>query len=112
MSLDMRVERPGQSQQRLSETAPVLRRLRFTLGTRRQRAQSVHQLAHLLTFVLHGIEKRLRNRLMRRAPREDQLFFDLQMRPEVVPYLAPHLERPLIRGNRVGISGEPGSSGS
>src|SRR5260370_30136410 len=46
------------------------------------------------------------------APREDQLVFDLQMRPEISPYLVPYEEGALIRGNRVGIGGEPRGRGS
>ena len=55
IALDVRVEYPGQSQQRLREGAAVSGGLRFTIHTRRQRTQSSHQLAHLLTFVVQGV---------------------------------------------------------
>ena len=57
MALDVRVEHAGQSQQRRGEPAAVLRSFQFTLGSRRQGAQRGHQLAHLLTFALHGLEQ-------------------------------------------------------
>jgi len=68
MALDVRVEHAGQGQEGLSEIGAILHSLQFTLGTRRQCAESGHQLAHLLTFVLQGVEQRVCNCVMRRAP--------------------------------------------